>query len=36
MIGVWHALVLVAAVALITLPLSALLRGALSRRKDSI
>jgi MFS family permease len=36
MVGVWHALLLVAAVALITLPLSALLRGALSRHENAI
>jgi MFS family permease len=36
MVGVWHALVLVAGVALITLPLSALLRGALSRSRNAI
>jgi MFS family permease len=36
MVGVWHALVLVAAVALLTLPLSALLRGALPRGRDAI
>jgi FSR family fosmidomycin resistance protein-like MFS transporter len=34
--GVWHALVLVAAFALITLPLSALLRGVLARRDGSV
>jgi len=32
MLGVWHALVLVAAFVLLTLPLSALLRGALARQ----
>jgi MFS transporter, FSR family, fosmidomycin resistance protein len=36
LVGVWHALVLVAGVALITLPLSALLRGALSRSRNAI
>ena len=34
-LGVWHALVLVAAVALLTLPLAALLRPALARRYSS-
>jgi MFS family permease len=36
MIGVWHALMLVAAVALLTLPLSALLRGALLRSQNVV
>jgi MFS family permease len=36
LVGVWHALVLVAGFALITLPLSALLRGALPRSHGAI
>ena len=36
LVGVWHALLLVAAVALITLPLAALLRGALSRSQNVV